>query len=57
MHIEEAIRILDPETRLETMRQIPFFERIDAGQEACKIAVAALRAQQPRPLDRSRWEG
>lgn len=25
-------------------------------KEACRVAVAALRAQQSRPLDRSRWE-
>lgn len=48
---EEAIRILDPETRRETMRQIPVFERIDADQEACRIAVSALRAQQKHTLE------
>lgn len=54
---EEAIEILDPETRRETMRQIPVFERIEADQEACRIAVSALRAQQELvKLDRSRWE-
>lgn len=58
MTIEEAIKILDPETRRETMREIPCFERIAADTEACKIAVAALRTQQaPAKLDRSRWEG
>ncbi len=54
---EEAIRILDPETRRETMRQIPVFERIEADQEACRVALSALRAQQSVKLDRSRWEG
>lgn len=46
MTIEEAIRILDPETRRETMQKIPVFERIDADQAACRLAIAALRAQQ-----------
>ena len=46
MTIEEAIRILGPETRRETLREIPVFERIDVDQEACRIAVVALRAQQ-----------
>lgn len=56
MTIEEAIKILDPETRRETMREIPCFERIAADTEACKIAVAALRTQQTTTnLDRSRW--
>ena len=46
MTIEEAIQILDPETRREALREIPVMERIEADQEACRIAVAALRAQQ-----------
>lgn len=46
MTIEEAIMILDPETRRESLREIPVLERIDTDQEACRIAVAALRAQQ-----------
>lgn len=55
---EEAIKILDPETRRETMREIPRFERVAADTEACNIAVSALRAQQiPAKLDRSRWDG
>lgn len=54
---EEAIRILDPKTRRETMRQIPVFERIEADQEACRVALSTLRAQQSVKLDRSRWEG
>lgn len=55
---EEAIKILDPETRQETMKQIPVFERIAADQEACRLAVAALHAQQePVKLERSMWEG
>ena len=42
---EEAIRILDPNTRRETMKKIPVHSRIEADQEACKLAVYALRAQ------------
>lgn len=30
----------------EALREIPVFERIDADQEACRLAIAALRAQQ-----------
>ncbi len=45
MTIEEAIMILNPDTRRETMQKIPVFERIDADQAACRLAVAALRAQ------------
>lgn len=40
---EEAIRILDPNTRRETMKEIPVHSRIEADQEACKLAVYALR--------------
>ena len=54
MTTEEAIKILDPETRRAAMREVPVFERIDTDQEACRLAVAALRAQQerenPKPL-------
>lgn len=54
---EEAIRILDPETRRETMRKIPVMEWIETYQNACRLAVASLREQQaPAKLDRSRWE-
>jgi len=45
MTTEEAIKILDPETRQETLKAIPVFKRIDTDQEACRFAVAALRAQ------------
>lgn len=31
-------------------------DRLEAVNEACRVAVAALRAQKPK-LDRSRWEG
>lgn len=46
MTTEEAIKILDPETRRETLKMIPVHERISVDQEACRHAVAALRAQQ-----------
>lgn len=48
MTTEEAIRILSPETRRDALREIPVLERIEADQEACRIAVAALRAHQER---------
>lgn len=54
MTTEQAIRILDPATRRETMKAIPVHNRIDTDQEACRLAVAALRAQKerenPKPL-------
>ncbi len=46
MKIDEAIRILDPKTRRKTLKEIPWDKRIDTDQEACEIAIAALRAQQ-----------
>ncbi len=58
MTTEQAINILDPETRREALRKIPVMERIETDQEACRLAVAALHAQQTSAkLDRSRWEG
>lgn len=62
MTIEEAIMILAPETRRESLREIPVLERIDADQEACRIAVASLRAQrkvgdnEPKMVLRTEWE-
>lgn len=54
MTTEEAIKILEPETRREAMREVPVFERIGKDQEACRIAVSAMRAKQerenPKPL-------
>ena len=44
----EAIRILDPETRRETLKEIPVFDRINTDQEACRLAVTALREQEER---------
>lgn len=48
MTIDDAIKILDPETRRVTLRAIPVLERIDKDQEACRLAVAALRRQEER---------
>ena len=44
MTIEEEIKIIDPETRRETMRKILVMERIETDQTACRLAVEALRA-------------
>ncbi len=46
MTIEKAIEILDPETRREAMKGIAWDKKIDTDQEACRLAIAALRAQQ-----------
>ena len=63
---EEAIRILDPETSRDALWKYEGDgERLEMVNEACRIAVAALQAQQDvKPLeidqfklDRSRWEG
>lgn len=54
---EEAAEILDPETSRNALWKYEGEEqRLEACNEACRIAAAALRAQQT-PLDRSRWEG
>ena len=52
---EEAIRILDPETAVETLSEIKYYGgfrgRTKAAQalyEACILAVAALREQEER---------
>lgn len=69
MTVEEAIRILDPETSREALQQYEEYEdRLEVVNEACRVACAALCAQQdskgveidqfkPVKLDRSRWEG
>ena len=63
---EEAIRILDPETSRDALWKYEGDgERLEMVNEACRIVVAALQAQQDvKPLeidqfklDRSRWEG
>lgn len=53
MRIEEAIQILDPKTSAEAIRNIEYYNgfssdkaKIEAVNEACRLAVAALRAQQ-----------
>lgn len=53
MTTEEAIKIL------ETGVEFPNFKHTaDDVDEACKMAIAAFRAQQTlAKLDRSRWEG
>lgn len=57
MTIGEAIKILDPETSLDTLWKYEGEDQVlDACNEACRVAISALRAQQT-PLDRSRWEG
>ncbi len=44
---EEAIKILDPETSRGTLwKYEDKEERLEAVNEACRLAVAALRAQQ-----------
>lgn len=54
MTTEEAICILAPETRREAMAVVTWSRKISTDQEACRLAVAALRAQQerenPQPL-------
>lgn len=57
MTIEEAAKILDPKTSRNALLKYKEGEqRLDACNEACRLAASALRAQQT-PLDRSRWEG
>lgn len=61
MTAEEAIRILAPETTFEALTEIEYYggfngerAQISAVNEACRLAVAALRVQQemenPKPL-------
>lgn len=52
---EQAIRILEPETRLETLAEIDYYagfrgedEVTKAVDDACILAVASLRAQLQR---------
>lgn len=53
MSIDEAIRILEPITSAEAIMKIEYYgglsgdmAKIEAVNEACRLAVAALRAQQ-----------
>ena len=46
---EEAIKILDPETSRGTLwKYEDKEERLEAVNEACRLAVAALRAMAPQ---------
>ena len=52
MNIDDAIRILDPETTADALSEIEYYAgfcghlaKVEACDEACKIAVAAMRAQ------------
>lgn len=55
---EEAIAILDPETSRDALWTYELEDRLKACNEACRVAVTALRSQQePAKLDRSQWEG
>lgn len=56
MKKEQAEKILDPETSRDALLKYEDEERIEAVNEACRLAVSALRAQQAK-LDRSQWEG
>ena len=53
---EEAKKNLDPETSRDALLEYEDGERIEAVNEACRVAVSALRAQRAK-LDRRRWEG
>ena len=51
MATEKAIRILDPETTAEALAEIEYYggfngdeAKVAACAEACRVAVAALRA-------------
>lgn len=55
MNIEEAIRILDPETSVEALIEIEYYggfngdkAKLEAVNEACRMAVEALHTQQER---------
>lgn len=53
---KEAARILDPETSRDALWEYEEEDRLEACNEACRVAAAVLSAQPPK-LDRSRWEG
>lgn len=55
MTVEEAIRILDPETTAEALAEIEYYAgfsghtaKVQACSEACEIAVAAIEKQMPK---------
>lgn len=56
MTIEDAIRILSPNSESRLVRAIDGFLPTQKVLCALEMAISALRAQQT-PLDRSRWEG
>lgn len=56
MTIEDAIRILSPNSKSRLVRAVDGFLPTQKVLTALEIAISALRAQQT-PLDRSRWEG
>lgn len=53
---KEAARILDPETSRDALWEYEEEDRLEACNEACRVAAAVLRAQPPK-LGRKRWEG
>lgn len=54
---EEAIKILSPNSKSGLVRSVDGFLPTNNVLCALDMAITALLAQQPRPLDRSRWEG
>lgn len=52
---KEAARILDPKTSRDALWEYEEEDRLEACNEACRVAAAVLRAQ-PHKLDRNRWE-
>ncbi|MDD7538119.1 MAG: hypothetical protein PUJ93_03925 [Oscillospiraceae bacterium] len=64
MEIEDAIRILDPETTEEALAEIEYYggfcgrqAKIKACDEACEIAVDAMKEKRKESLrPRGRWE-
>lgn len=46
MTIEEAIRILDPDTSREALRDFDHDTGVSLVEEACRLAVDALKAKQ-----------
>lgn len=56
MDKKEAARILDPETSRDALWEYEEEDRLEACDEACRVAAAVLRAEPPK-LDRNRWMG
>ena len=66
MSVEEAIQILDPETTVDAVAEIEYYaglnreKVIEKINEACEVAVAALKKQVAQPAkdevgDRYHW--